>query len=72
MYPAIERLTGINIIPSLHVPYGYRWMQGMDVYINADNYEVMKTMSTEALLVTLGHLQDMSRMQKSPVEQEEQ
>lgn len=54
--------AGIRIIPSTHIPTGYRHIQGTDVFISSTDYETMRFMSVEGILLALAGLSKMESL----------
>lgn len=62
--------AGIRIIPSAHIPTGYRHIQGTDVFISSTDYEMMRFMSVEGILLALAGLRGFSKMESLKNEEE--
>lgn len=63
--PAFGLLHDISIVPSAHIPRGYRRTQGDMVSIHPTDYDLLKPMSATAALVALGGLREIGEIDLS-------
>ena len=54
--------SGIRVIPSAHIPDGYRFALGNDIFVNPANYEDMRLLSAKEILIALGRLKTFGKV----------